>query len=470
MLTGAAAFEGLKLGDRRRERRWRQIAAALEENPELSLPKAVGSDSAAEAAYRLLGNRAFRASTIVDHLSDVAWRNAAGAKVVLAIHDTTQFSFTGSSRDGLSEFSSQRQGFYAHTALLVAAEGVPRAYGVVGCDPYTVRSKKWYRPAGNDEEIELGIGSERWTSLALAVGERKPRGVELVHVMDREGDCFEMLAELDAAGESFVVRAAHDRAIEESEGRLAALLASKPVIATRDVWIGERRSSKDVPPKSRAKQTVVRSRSARLEVRIGEVNLTAPRDARVTDRSPLRVYVVDVVESEPPEGATPVHWRLLTNRPISDASDALATVDIYRRRWMIEEFFKALKTGCEFERRQLESLTSLVSLLVMLLPVATGLLNLRSLSRETPTAPWSAVVNEVQLAIIKMKAPQRLGTRPTARSVMMAIAQMGGHLKQNGEPGWLTLGRGWAELLSLEEGWRAAMAAMLKGNSGEFEM
>jgi hypothetical protein len=274
-----------------------------------------------------------------------------------------------------------------------------------------------------------------------------PRCVELVHVMDREGGCFEVLAELDAAGESFVVRAAHDRAIEESEGRLAALRASKPVLATRDVWIGERRSSKGVPPKSRAKRTVVRSRSARLEVRIGEVNLTAPRDARVTDRSPL-----------------------LTNRHVSNASDALATVDIYRRRWMIEAFFKALKTGCEFERRQLESLTSLVSLLVMLLPVATGLLNLRSLSRETPTAPGSAVVNEAQLAIIKMKAPQRLGTRPTARSVMMAIAQIGGNLKQNGEPGWLTLGRGWSGLLSLEEGWRAAMAAMLKRNSGEFEV
>jgi hypothetical protein len=89
-------------------------------------------------------------------------------------------------------------------------------------------------------------------------------------------------------------------------------------------------------------------------------------------------------------------------------------------------------------------------------------------ARETPTAPCSAVVNRVRLAIIKMEAPQRPGTRPTARSVMMAIAQMGGHLKQNGGPGGLTLGRGWPELLSLEAGCRAAMAAMLRGNSGEF--
>lgn len=470
MLTGAAAFEGLRLGDRRRERRWRQMAAALEENPDLSLPKALGSDSAAEAAYRLLGSRAYRPASIVDHLGEVAWRNAAGSKVVLAIHDTTQFSFTGSSREGLSDFSSQRQGFYAHTALLAAADGVPRALGVVGCDAYTVRGRKWYRAVGGDEEVELAVGSERWTSLALAVGERKPKDIELIHVMDREGDCFEMLAELQAAGERFVVRAAHDRVIEEVEGRLAARVEGKPVLATREVWVGARRGSKDVPPKSRAKTVVVPTRTARLEVRVAEVTLTAPRDARVSQRAPLPVWVVDVVEVDPPAGATPVHWRLLTNRPVTDASDALATVDIYRRRWMIEEFFKALKTGCDFERRQLESLGSLVSLLVMLLPVAAGLLNLRSLARETATAPASAVVNEVQLAIIKLKAPQRLGARPTARSVMMAIAQMGGHLKQNGEPGWQSLGRGWCKLLELEEGWRAAVAAIAKGNSGKFEM
>jgi hypothetical protein len=164
------------------------------------------------------------------------------------------------------------------------------------------------------------------------VGERRPKDVELVHVMDREGDCFEMLAELDATEEHFVVRAAHDRVIEESEGRLAALLAGKPILAKRDVWVGPRRVSMDFPPKSRAKQAVVPSRLARLEVRIGEVNLTAPKGARVAHRAPLRVWVVDVVEPEAPEGAAPLHWRLRTKRPISDASDALETVDIYRRR------------------------------------------------------------------------------------------------------------------------------------------
>jgi hypothetical protein len=61
------------------------------------------------------------------------------------------------------------------------------------------------RAVGDEEEVELGVGSERWTSLALAVGERRPKGVERVHVMDPEGDGFERLAELDATEERWVV-------------------------------------------------------------------------------------------------------------------------------------------------------------------------------------------------------------------------------------------------------------------------
>jgi hypothetical protein len=38
---------------------------------------------------------------------------------------------------------------------------------------------------------------------------------------------------------------------------------------------------------------------------------------------------------------------------------------------------------------------------------------------------------------------------------MMAIAGLGGHLKSNGDPGWLVLGRGMHDLLLLELGWRA---------------
>jgi DDE family transposase len=69
----------------------------------------------------------------------------------------------------------------------------------------------------------------------------------------------------------------------------------------------------------------------------------------------LTLNVVRVWEPKPPRGAPAVCWMLYTSEPIDTAEQLLTIVDQYRSRWVIEEFFKALKTGCAFEKRQLES-------------------------------------------------------------------------------------------------------------------
>jgi hypothetical protein len=49
-----------------------------------------------------------------------------------------------------------------------------------------------------------------------------------------------------------------------------------------------------------------------------------------------------------------------------------------------------------------------------------------------------------------------LPSRPTIRDVMLGIAALGGHITNNGDPGWLVLGRGLTRLLDAEVGWRLA--------------
>jgi hypothetical protein len=39
---------------------------------------------------------------------------------------------------------------------------------------------------------------------------------------------------------------------------------------------------------------------------------------------------------------------------------------------------------------------------------------------------------------------------PTARDIMQAIALLGGHIRQNGEPGWIVLWRGYETVLDAE--------------------
>jgi hypothetical protein len=69
----------------------------------------------------------------------------------------------------------------------------------------------------------------------------------------------------------------------------------------------------------------------------------------------LKVHVVTVMERDCPEGDEPIAWYLVTNEPITTSEQVASVVDAYRARWVVEEFFKALKTGCQIEKRQMES-------------------------------------------------------------------------------------------------------------------
>ncbi len=48
---------------------------------------------------------------------------------------------------------------------------------------------------------------------------------------------------------------------------------------------------------------------------------------------------------------------------------------------------------------------------------------------------------------------------PNNQEVFMALAALGGHLRSNGPPGWIVLGRAYEKLLVLEQGWVAAQGA-----------
>lgn len=144
--------------------------------------------------------------------------------------------------------------------------------------------------------------------------------------------------------------------------------------------------------------------------------------------------------------------------PIETAEQLLAIVDAYRARWVIEEYFKALKTGCAIEKRQLESYRALTNVLALFIPVAWRLLIARSVARATPKAPARAILTPVQIRLLVHKL--KLTVPPdTAEEASYALARLGGHLRRNGHPGWQTLGRGFETLLAMQAGWQAAVDA-----------
>ncbi len=141
------------------------------------------------------------------------------------------------------------------------------------------------------------------------------------------------------------------------------------------------------------------------------------QNSRGARSASLRLNVIHVFERRPPRDEPAVEWFLLTNLPI-DSPEAIAfAVDCYRGRWVIEEFFKALKTGCQYERRQLESAHSLLNALAILAPVAWRLLLRRHLAQTDERAPATAALTPKQLEVLHAvaKRPFLRNPRPARR-------------------------------------------------------
>ena len=67
---------------------------------------------------------------------------------------------------------------------------------------------------------------------------------------------------------------------------------------------------------------------------------------------PLPLYVVQITEIDPPAGEKRIDWTLLTNEPVQTFKDAWRVASWYERRWIVEEYHKAKKTGCQIEDMQ----------------------------------------------------------------------------------------------------------------------
>src|SRR6202790_5166112 len=108
-------------------------------------------------------------------------------------------------------------------------------------------------------------------------------------------------------------------------------------------------------------------RGAVLELRFGAVNLARPQ-TRFLRHLPnsLPLSLVDVREIDPQAGTEPLHWRLLTTHPVTNAEEAWRIVEWYKRRWLIEQFFRVLKTqGFKLEDRQIATADRLLKLVAI---------------------------------------------------------------------------------------------------------
>jgi hypothetical protein len=462
----AAAFEGLDVGDPRRMRRVIRTVTNLASNPQVSFPEAMGDEADIEGAYRLMNSGRVTMAQLNDAHAQATARRAVEAKVVLAIHDSTTFEFAHGDPEVIGYTNTGKAGFVGHYTLVVSKGekwplGIAHMEELVRASRPRKRSRsgaKRQKRQGFETVRDPDRESLRWNR-GFAAAHKLLQGAEVIHLADREGDNYDLLAQALNDGCRFVVRArVLDRRVESADGEsqtLRELVQGARGVLTREVDLPPRKGTSFPttahPPRN--------ARLAKLDFSAARVVLPRPRIQLPNLPKQIEINVVRVWEPHPPTGETPIEWVLYTTEPIATDADVAAVVDLYRDRWLIEECNKAIKTGCRYEHRQFESRDALLTLLALTLPIACEVLALRAACRRNRNAPATAVLNPTQLQILRQMGSRELPRNPTVRDALWAVAALGGHMKTNGEPGWLVLHRGMAKLLAYEEGWRAGWAA-----------
>jgi Transposase DNA-binding/Transposase DDE domain len=452
-------FGRAKLGDKRRTKRLVKLARACSAAPDRSFPEIAGSRGQLEAFYRFFGNDSVQYEAILAaHVEETALR-AAEAAEALCVHDTSEVTFAADApRKGLRRLRTESQGFLLHESLCLRADGSRRPLG-------TLALKPWVRDLPKDRKrsgpaYEATTESNRWLEQVEAAETAVAGSTQLIHVMDAEADAFPLLAALVERGRRFITRITKDRVVIDDGERvhLSDSFTDARVRFKLEIPLSRRKAS--VSPRSAAGHGSREAREATVAFTVKRLTFPRPENcpARRAPQKRIELNVIHIYEIDPPAGAEPVDWTLATIEPVATIEQIKTVVEHYRARWTIEEFFRALKSGCAFERRQLESYSTLLNALVIFLPIAWQLLLLRTTARTTPAAPAVEVLTPIQIEVLRAKSSAKLGPRPSAREALLAVAALGGHLKNNGEPGWIVLSRGMEKLIVLTEGWTAHLA------------
>lgn len=415
-----------------------------------SIPKRCVGWAELMGAYRLLSNDAIDPYEIQSPHHDLTRVVCADHDVILAVSDITDLDFTGRTNiSGLGKLGDGRgRGLQQHTVLAVDPCG----------DTIGILDQRWYkRPESPEGETRHQRQSrwcepDVWADAARSVG-TGPNGCRLIHVADRGADNFAMINTCFELKVDFLIRATHDRLVNDKSTHLWKHISGCPELGRMQVQVSAQRSG--LPRDRRT------ARKATVALRIGSVQINPPpNDPRHADAPTRHVTAVYVREVNPPRGKDvhPVEWMLLTNEKATTLSDAHRLTEWYSHRWVIEEFHRVEKEGCGLEKTQLDHAQDIMRLAAVTGVVAVRLLQLRDMAdtdhpdHNNPAALHTMVGPEwiEVIAMLTRTNPAKL----TPHHFWKTIARQGGWIGRASDPrpGWKCIWRGWYDIRLIVQG------------------
>ncbi len=297
---------------------------------------------------------------------------------VLAFNDTTDINYsTHTKLQGAGYLHTKKtSGFLMHSVLTASPEGVP--LGMLKAEMCTRppsqsfgKSEKRSKPPFAEKE------SARWLRAFEAAATMCADGTtEVLSIDDRENDIYEVIAAERPKGAHLLVRVGQNPRIlappsaesstesstesdEQTLTKIKDFAASLPAQGTMDVHIAHQGSQPE--------------RTVTVQVAFGCITILPPRKSKGGVR--MSIVVAREVRSEEASASSqetepPLEWTLLTSLSGESLNDARLMLRYYALRWLIERLHYTLKSGCQVEKLELETVERLQNVLAVYLMVA----------------------------------------------------------------------------------------------------
>jgi len=406
--------------------------------PEKSIFLASGSRSQAQAVYRMLANEKCAKEEILSSHRDALVVRSQAENILLAVQDTMSVNYAGHEKtEGMGYNCDKTLGVNTHSCLSFTTEGIP--LGILAQSQSTrtekdgrSHSEKQKRPI---EEKE----SYRWLETMEEAAKNAPENVKLIHICDREGDIYELYALAERTGETFIIRAAHDRLSTDNK-KIVEELYDTPVSGRVKVTI----------PANHAAKT--KEREAAMKVRYEEFEVKKPALLKGNESlaPSLKLTLISLLEENAPLGEFPIEWLLMTNFPVNCAEDAIQISKYYKHRWKIERFHFVLKSGCKIEKIQQRSVDGIELVILMYSIIAVHIMALTYIARNAPETPVDLIFSKIEWQTLFRAANYTRSSPENPYSIADAVryvAKLGGFVgaPSDGPPGlkviWLGLNK-----------------------------
>ena len=252
----------------------------------------------------------------------------------------------------------------------------------------------------------------------------------IIAVMDREADFFELFDERrrDPCVE-LLVRARYNRC---TAGNLKLFDAVRESEVRGQFCIHVERQSARSKKSKRQARGKRDERMAEVSVRYLPIELSPP--AHHKDKAPIPMWIIHVVEDNPPQDVERIDWYLLTTLAVQCLADAEQCLRWHCLRWRIEDWHRVLKSGCRIEDAAHKTAERLKRSIAINLVIAWRIMLMTLLGRETPELPAEVLFSDVEVEVLRAYAKKHIELPQQLGDAVRLVARMGGYIGRRRDP------------------------------------